>query len=253
MEIKTVSGPAWPNVHYFSTTRQGGVSQGDWAGLNLGQHCGDHADHLWQNRALLRQQLPSEPHWLQQVHGTGLYRALRPITVARSWEQAAVADAAWTTAPNTVLAILTADCLPVVIANTAGTVLGVAHAGWRGLATGVLLRLFKTLQAQASIGAQWQAWIGPAISQSHFEVDQDVLDIFHDTNNDLYNYFSESNNKNKYFADLAGIAQHQLLNMAKNNIQITQSNRCTYTDEENYYSYRRQGSTGRIATLAWLK
>lgn len=250
--LELITGPKWQGVNYFTTTRMGGVSQASWAGLNLGQHCGDDPMHVAQNRALLRQELPSEPHWIQQVHGTGLYRALRPAFQARDWGQAAVADAAWTTTPNTVLAILTADCLPVVIANAAGTVLGVAHAGWRGLADGVLERLMAALQAEAGADARWRAWIGPAISQTHFEVGKEVVDIFCDKTSSFSNCFIALNTDNKYLADLGSIAKYQLLNSTKSYIEINLSHACTYAEEQNYFSYRRQAVTGRIATLAWL-
>lgn len=249
--IVTVTGPAWAGVRYFSTQVHGGYSQGAWQGLNLGEHCGDNPLHVAQNRALLRQLLPSEPHWLQQVHGTQLYHAAVPCTHPQAWEQAPQADAAWTGTKHSVLAILTADCLPVVIADQKGQVVGVAHAGWRGLATGVLEKLYQHLQAQVHGFSQWQAWIGPAISQKHFEVGAEVLTAFTQLDPRLERYFSYDLSKDKYQADLAGIARFLLLKINPR-IKISSSQMCTFEQNHNYYSFRRKGQTGRIVTLAWL-
>lgn len=253
-KIKTITGPPWVGVRYFTTTLAQGQSQGDWAGLNLGQHCGDIETNVLRNRALLNTALPSTPHWLQQVHGTQLYQALKPAqkTAQLPYNQAPTADAAWTTTPNTVLAILTADCLPVVIANTAGTVVGVAHAGWRGLAAGVLEKLFLRLQQQAGVDTYWQAWIGPAISQPHFEVGPDVFNAFVSKDPKLKKYFLSTVLPNKYVADLAGLAANRLCCIAKKKIIVNLSGACTYTEKNRYYSYRRQSTTGRVATVAWL-
>lgn len=253
-KIKTLTGPAWAGVRYFTTTLAAGESQGDWAGLNLGQHCGDLESNVIINRRLLNTLLPSSPHWLQQVHSTQLYQALRPAqhTAELAYSQAAVADAAWTTAPNTVLAILTADCLPVVIANTAGTVVGVAHAGWRGLAAGVLEKLFLRLQQQVGVDADWRAWIGPAISQTHFEVGADVFNAFVSKDPRLKKYFFSTAVPNKYLANLAGLAANRLYCVAQKKIIINLSDACTYKEKNRYYSYRRHATTGRVATVAWL-
>lgn len=252
--LKTISGPEWSGVRYFTTTLIDGYSQGNWRGLNLGQHCGDNPQHVEKNRTLLSTLLPSEPHWLQQVHSTHTYRALQPAqwVADLNYEQAPLADAAWTTVPNTVVAVLTADCLPVVIADTLGTVVGVAHAGWRGLAAGVIKRLFLQLQQQVGPQAHWQAWIGPAISQTHFEVGQDVYDAFVQKNSALMRYFINTSIPNKYLADLAGLAANQIACQAPDKVTISFSHACTYGGKSSYYSYRRQASTGRMATLAWL-
>lgn len=251
-QLKTLTGPSWSGVRYFTTQLNGGLSQGDWAGLNLGAHCGDRPEHVEQNRQLLATCLPSTPHWLQQVHGTQLYQALKPSPQAYSWEQAPIADAAWTTKPRVVLAILTADCLPVVIADKAGTVVGIAHAGWRGLAAGVLEKLFLQLEQQAGTPCQWQAWIGPAISQPYFEVGSEVLDIFIKKNNHFSYYFKPKETPGKYQMDLAGIAKKTLSLIARGNIEITLSNACTFSEPQHYYSYRKKAKTGRIATIVYI-
>ena len=250
--ITTLTGPSWAGVQYFSTRIQGGYSQGDWQGLNLGEHCGDNPLHVAQNRALLSQLLPSEPHWLQQVHGTQLYHATGPIKQPISWQSAPRADASWTRSNHTVLAILTADCLPIVIADQKGQIVGIAHAGWRGLADGIVEKLLVQLQKQLPEDAQWQAWIGPAISQTYFEVGAEVYTTFMQLDPTLNKYFKFKINTNKYKADLAKIAQYLLLKINPL-MQVYLSQACTFFEEENYYSYRRQNNTGRIATVAWLK
>lgn len=251
-QIKTLSGPPWPGVQYFTTQINGGFSQADWCGLNLGMHCGDNPAHVKKNQQLLHTLLPSHPHWLQQTHSTQVYQALKAATVTRAYEQCPQADAAWTQSRHTVLAILTADCLPVVIADTHGTIVGVAHAGWRGLANGVLENLFLKMQQQIDKDTQWQVWIGPAISQLNFEIGQDVFDFFIKKDSALSAYFISINSSNKYLADLPGIAAHRLKEIAQGNISVYFSHECTFAKNQNYYSYRRQAITGRMATLAWL-
>ena len=251
-QLNVLSGPQWPGIQCFSTLRSGGYSQGPWRGLNLGQHCEDNAHHVALNRALLSAQLPSQPHWLQQVHGTELYQATQPLDLALSWEQSPVADAAWTRCPNAVLAILSADCLPVVLSDQHAQILGVAHAGWRGLASGVLARLFKTMQSQLSNASAWQAWIGPAISQKHFEVGPEVYEVFIQREPTLDRHFVFNTSRQKHFADLAAIAG-QLLRQLHPTMQVHFSQACTYSQPHDFYSYRRHTPTGRLATLAWLK
>lgn len=251
-QIKTLSGPSWRGVRYFTTQVSGGVSQGNWAGLNLGMHCGDELVHVKQNRQLLNQLLPSKPHWLQQTHSTQLYQALKPATKMHTYEQCPIADAAWTQVPNTVIAILTADCLPVVIADTEGIIIGVAHAGWRGLANGILEKIFLRMQKQVAKDTQWQVWIGPAISQLHFEVGQDVFDFFVNKDPSYGAYFTSISSSNKYLADLPSLAAYKLKKIAQKRISIQLSQECTFAKNQNYYSYRRQGVTGRMVTVAWL-
>ncbi|MEZ2721791.1 peptidoglycan editing factor PgeF [Paenalcaligenes hominis] len=249
--IATITGPVWTGVQYFTTQIAGGHSQGPWRGLNLGEHCGDDPAHVAQNRALLRQHLPNDPHWIQQVHGTELYYASGAGAQHCAWRDAPQADAMWTNQKNTVLAILTADCLPVVIADQDGQVVGVAHAGWRGLAAGVLQRLFNQLQTQCDANTQWQAWVGPAISQAHFEVGPEVYDAFIQMHADLAQYFIYDKSTQHYWADLPQIARH-VLSQCHPKINVYLSQACTYAETQNYYSYRRHNPTGRIATIAWL-
>lgn len=269
----SVTGLPWPGVHYFCTTRQGGVSEHAWATLNLGLHAGDEASLVLANRARLRAMLPAEPVWLKQVHGADVFDADRlsaapasgtaadvPVSDVRTSDmpgsdvpvsEVPVADAAVTTQPGTVLAIMTADCLPVVIAGADGKSLGLAHAGWRGLAAGVLEATLEALRARTAHGTPWRAWIGPAISQRYFEVGGDVRAAFCDTDPQASQFFAEKIAGHKWLADLPGLARHRLYSAGVANIEL--SGECTYARHDQYFSYRRDGQTGRIATLAWLK
>lgn len=251
-KLEVLTGTTWPGVQYFTTQRAGGVSQQGWGGLNLAEHCHDNPKHVAQNRLLLNSHLPSVPHWLNQVHGTDIYHASRALEVANDFAHAPIADAAWTESKQTVLAILTADCLPVVMADHEGTIVGAAHAGWRGLAAGVLEKLLFSLIERRPQATGWRVWIGPAISQPVFEVGAEVRQVFIEKNKQLAAYFSTAKEANKYYADLNRIAAHLLGGIMANNLTIELSNACTYLDEEKYYSYRRQAQTGRIATLVWL-
>lgn len=279
----TVTGLPWPGVRYFCTTRQGGVSEHAWATLNLGLHAGDEASHVLANRARLRTMLPEEPIWLKQVHGADVFDADRmsggAVEGAAADVPAAdvqgsdmpvsdmpvsdvpvsdvpvsdvpVADAAVTTQPGRVLAIMTADCLPVVIAGADGKSVAVAHAGWRGLAAGVLEATLEALRARTAVGTPWRAWIGPAISQRYFEVGEDVRAAFCNTDPQASQFFTERIAGHKWLADLPGLARHRLYRAGVANIEL--SGECTYARHDQYFSYRRDGQTGRIATVAWLE
>ena len=252
-KLNVITGAEWNGVQYFTTQRSGGFSQGHWSGLNLAEHCFDDPLHVAQNRQLLQDHLPSVPHWLNQVHGTGIYQACKALHSPISWSQAPIADAAWTETRQTVLAILTADCLPIVIADNEGSIVGAVHAGWRGLAAGVVEKLLVTLRAQRPKATGWRVWIGPAISQSVFEVGAEVRQVFIEKNKHIAVYFSDAKETNKYYVDLNQIAVFLLRALQIENLTIELSNACTYLDEKKYYSYRRQAQTGRICTLVWLK
>ncbi|HUH39874.1 MAG TPA: peptidoglycan editing factor PgeF [Castellaniella sp.] len=244
--LAPVSGQAWPGVHYFCTTRMGGHSVAPWGGLNLGAHVGDAPDRVAANRALLQASLPAEPLWLQQVHGAEVYDA-------DGWQQPGTppqADAAVTTRLGRPLAILTADCLPVVLADAHGSVLGVAHAGWRGLVAGVLENTLDCMRRRAPGAQAWRAWIGPAIGQAHFEVGPEVRDAFLAQDPAQAMYFAGCAQSDRYLADLAGIARHRLNRAGV--VDIENSGHCTYRQCAYFYSYRREPRTGRQATVAWL-
>lgn len=240
-----VSGLPWAGVQYFCTTRSGGVSAAPWDSFNLGQHVGDDPQSVKDNRARLRLTLPAAPLWLDQVHGTAVWDADdNAVSVPPR------ADAAVTTQPGRVLAIMTADCLPVVIADVQGRVLGVAHAGWRGLAAGVLENTLAHMRERAPDASAWRAWIGPAISQAHFEVGDEVYQTFVEHDVRLAMYFAADPSRGRWRADLPSIARHRLFHAGVQQIECC--GRCTYEDKHRFFSYRRQSRTGRQATLAWL-
>lgn len=244
----TVSGLAWPGVRYFSTTREGGVSQGAYASFNLGMHTRDNPVDVRENRRRLMQALPRDPLWLEQVHGS-------EVLDADAWQVEGGAppraDAAVTVQPGRVLAIMTADCLPVVLSDADGSVLGVAHAGWRGLAGSVLEHTVSRMQSLRPQATGYRAWIGPAISQRHFEVGADVYAAFVDQDPETRMYFTRAAAGAKWLADLPSIARHRLTRAGVDDVEL--SGYCTYGEGDRFYSYRRSSDTGRLATLAWLQ
>lgn len=241
-----VTGLPWAGVQYFCTTRKGGVSSAPWESFNLGQHVGDNPRHVEDNRARLRVALPAAPLWLEQVHGSEVWDA----DGAAGLSMPPQADAAVTTQPERVLAIMTADCLPVVMADERGRVLGVAHAGWRGLAAGVLENTLVRMRERAPDASAWRAWIGPAISQAHFEVGDEVYEAFVGRDARLAMYFAADRSRGRWRADLPSIARHRLFHAGVQQVECC--GRCTYEDADRFFSYRRQSDTGRQATLAWL-
>lgn len=163
------------------------------------------------------------------------------------------ADAAVTTSENRVLSVLTADCLPVVISDYESTVLGVAHAGWRGLAAGVLEATLASMRLKQPQHKRLRAWIGPAISQAHFEVGAEVREAMLLKDESAAAYFVPTPERAKYHADLAGLARLFLRKACEQSIDVMLSGECTYEQSDRYYSYRKQNITGRIATVAWLR
>ena len=237
-----------PSVGAMSTTRSGGVSIAPYddanggGGLNLGTHVGDAPEAVARNRALLRALLPAEPAWLTQVHGT---RVLDASTVAGAPE----ADASIATQPGVVCAIMTADCMPVLLADAAGRVVGAAHAGWRGLAAGVLQ---NTVAAMREAGAdQILAWLGPGIGPQSFEVGEDVRDAFAHLGPAADNAFNPTAKPGKFLADLPALARLVLAGLGVSG--VAGGGDCTVADARRFYSYRRDRVTGRMASLIWLK
>ncbi len=234
--------PDWPapaNIRAFSTTRNGGFSETPWRSLNLGVRCGDEPQHTTKNRQLLRRLLPSEPHWLRQVHGN------RVLDLDTDRQPESEADAATCTTAGQVCAIVTADCLPVLFCNQAGTKIAAAHAGWRGLAAGVLEATVAAMDCQAG---ELLAWLGPAIGPNAFEVGQDVFDAFVHT--DMDNAIAFKPHGDRWLADLYALARLALMRVGVERISGGQY--CTYTQQEKFFSYRRDGETGRMATVIWL-
>ena len=241
-----VSGLAWQGVNYFCTTRRGGGRVGAGAGFNLAQHTDDDRSHVAENRRRLRAVLPAEPIWLNQVHGIQVFDA----DSDKSQSEPPVADAAVTTQSGRVLAIMTADCLPVVIADMRGRAVAVAHAGWRGLAGGVLEQTMNRLQSRLPQASDWRAWVGPAISQRNFEVGVDVFTSFTREDSSMREFFVEKVPGTKWLADLPGLARRRLHQAGVSSVEL--SGYCTYDRDDYFYSYRRNRDIGRMATLAWL-
>lgn len=245
--LPVAGGPRWRAARCFTTTRLGGVSSGPWGTLNLGRSTDDDPSCVRANRQLVVQRLPGPPLWLQQVHGTTVHLANDDPVAAADMPRA---DAAVTTRRERVLCILTADCLPVVIVDADGSVLGAAHAGWRGLAGGILENTLANMRRLRPAQASWAAWIGPGISQTHFEVGDDVRAAFCDNDAAFEPYFAAGAAPGKWQADLPGIARHRLMNAGVQT--VVQSGLCTYARSDLFFSYRRQAQTGRLATFAWL-
>ena len=242
--------PEWPapaNVFALITTRAGGVSRGPYGassergGMNIGLHSGDEVTAVMANRALLRACLPAEPRWLNQVHGAAVVDASEP--------SAAAADASFTDAPNVVCAVSIADCMPVLLADTAGRCIGVAHAGWRGLASGVIQATVSTMRERLQdTGAELLAYLGPAIGPRHFEVGPEVLEAMQTELPDAKRAFALQT-KEKYRADLFALARMALGQAGVN--RIHGGEHCTFSDPVRFYSFRRDGTTGRHVALIW--
>lgn len=236
--------PDWPapvQVRARVSTRAGGVSLGDFASLNLGDHVGDDPAAVAENRARLRQALgvPAEPFWLNQVHGITVVEAGSGLGARRD------ADAAYSRTAGTVCAVLTADCLPVLFCDGAATTVAAAHAGWRGLAAGVLE---ATVSAMAVTPGSILAWLGPAIGPSVFEVGEEVRAAFLLHGAAAADAFRPSPS-GRWLADLYQLARLRLAAMGVT--AVYGGGFCTYTDAERFYSYRRQARTGRFASLIW--
>ena len=232
--------PVPPSVRAAVTTRMAGVSTAPFTSLNLAMHVGDDAVAVAENRRRVRAalELPSEPRWLMQVHGT---------TVAMPGNnETGSADAAVAFEPGQVCAVLVADCLPVFLANRAGDRVGLAHAGWRGLAAGVVE---ATVAALATDPAELVAWLGPALGPTAFEVGAEVREAFVALRPEAAGAFSRSVG-GRFLADLSALARGRL--SACGVAEVHGGGQCTFSDPARFYSYRRDGRTGRMAALAWL-
>lgn len=242
--------PDWPapaNVKALFTTRSGGVSSGVngvYASLNLGAHVNDDAAHVTRNRALLRSHLPGEPKWLKQVHGT------LPIWIDEAEAVTPEGDAVLSCTLGTVCAIMVADCLPVFICDKAGTTVGIVHAGWRGLVDGIIERSIAAMQVDYG---QLMVWLGPAIGPDCFEVGSDVYDAFVQQDAQAAQAFKSrgSGREEKWLADIFLLARQRLNNVGV--VEIYGGGVCTYSDPMRFFSYRRDGETGRMAALIWLE
>lgn len=237
--------PNWcapSRVRAVSTTRLGGVSEAPWHALNLGSHVGDSRDAVNRNRELLTEiaGLPSEPFWLNQIHSHHVVEAAVVDGIPE-------ADASFTRETGKVCIVMTADCLPVLFSNLNGTQVAAAHAGWRGLCDGVLENTLDTFDCSPQ---EIVAWIGPAIGPRAFEVGAEVREIFVGAHQDADQYFIPHGEK--YLANLPKLAALRLQSAGVVGEAIYQSQRCTFSEPEHFFSYRREGQTGRMASLIWI-
>lgn len=233
--------PDWPapaRVQALVTTRNGGVSTAPYVSFNLASHVGDDADCVQRNRALLREYLPTDPLWLEQVHG-------QTVVQANDAHSIPIADASFTRQSGAVCAVMTADCLPVLFCDREASVVAAAHAGWRGLANGVLE---ATVNAMNCDGRELMAWLGPAIGPDAFEVGADVYQTFIQLNPDAAQAFKKHGEK--WLADIYSLARLRLEKLGLT--QIHGGGFCTFHDSQRFFSYRRDGVTGRMASLIWL-
>jgi len=242
MKLIRPQHPLAPGVQALSTTRAGGVSDAPWASLNLGDHVGDSPRMVAENRHRLQQALGvATPQWLTQVHGV-------QVVEARSDGVVREADACWTRTPGVVCAVMTADCLPVLFADSRGHQVAAAHAGWRGLLNGVLEATLDTFDDPADV----RVWLGPAIGPQAFEVGPEVRSAFlaRDAAADMA-FQPSLQHSERWLADLYRLATLRL--QAAGVVAISGGDHCTHTEQDLFFSYRRDGRTGRMASLVWIE
>jgi polyphenol oxidase len=234
--------PEWPaprQVRSLITTRSGGVSRGPFASLNLGSRCGDEPAAVNANRECLRRSLPDDPKWLRQVHGT-------TVIVADDLTDSPDADASVAFRRSTVCAVLVADCLPVLLCDSAASVVGVAHAGWRGLSAGVIEGTVRAMNVPAR---RLLAYLGPAIGPAAYEVGTDLREAFVSRDANAACAFAPADD-GKWMADLFTLARQRLASAGV--AQVFGGSLCTASNPARFFSYRRDGTTGRMAALVWL-
>ena len=240
-----VEWAAPPAVGACMSTREGGFSGGHYAGLNLGAHVGDVSGDVARNRgALAGAMAPAQPQWLNQVHGAHVVEA-SSATVPTQPE----ADAVWTREPGVACCVLVADCLPVLLACRQARAVAAVHAGWRGLATGVLEATLDRLGAEAGCDPdQLVAWLGPCIGPRRFEVGEEVVQAF--GGGQRFTPQGMRDGRERWLADLAGLARDRL--EAAGVGAVAGAAWCTVEDPSRFFSYRRDGLTGRMAAAVWL-
>jgi len=234
--------PAPPHVRAFATTRAGGVSEGEFASLNLGGKGGDDPARIERNREILREHLPERPQWLVQVHGAASVRleSLPPATAPR-------ADGAVTSRPGRVCAILTADCMPLLLCAEDGSAVGAVHAGWRGLAAGVIESGVAALGVDP---ARVLAWMGPTIGPAAYEVGPEVREAFLAADPGAGEAFA-AHRPGKFLADLYALARRRLARTGVTSVHG--GGFCTFTERDRFFSYRRTPASGRMGTFAWIQ
>jgi len=239
--------PDWDapgNIAACTTTRRGGFSRGSWGGFNLAGHVGDDPSHVRLNRSLLNDslQLPATPVWLEQVHGCDV-----AVADELGLDGPVSCDASISRQQGIVCAVLTADCLPLLLCQQDGSRVAAVHAGWRGLAAGVIEQTIAQMQCP---GEQLLAWLGPAIGPDAFEVGSEVRETFFAHESQAEKAFRPLDN-GKWLCDIYRLVRQRLTGLGVK--RISGGDLCTYTDEEQFYSYRRDGVTGRMASLIWIK
>lgn len=250
----TPDWPAPPNVRSCITTRMGGVSEAPYASNNLGLHVGDDPARVLQNRIALRQQLKlaHAPQWLEQIHGV-------KVIHAKTDDRVRTADGSYSDQAGIVCAVMTADCLPIFLCDQQGTQVAVVHCGWRSLAKGICARALQKFSANIHElnGDKVIAYLGPAISQAHFEVGIDVLDAFFKSartpqqQEQIAVAFVPGKRPLHFYADIYALARAELQSLGVTSVYG--GDYCTYAQEELFFSYRRDGKTGRMASLIWLE
>lgn len=235
--------PAPDGVVAGTTTRLGGISVGPYASFNLAAHVGDAEQCVAENRRRLRDAcaLPAEPRWLRQVHGV----AVVTVSAADSTESPPEADAAITRDAGVPCVVLTADCLPILLCATDGPEVAAVHAGWRGLAAGVLTQTIAAMSAKPDL-----AWLGPAISQAAYEVGTDVRDAFVASDDQAASAFAP-NARGRWQADLYALARQQLA--ASGVASVYGGDLCTHSDGRRFFSHRRDGPCGRMASVIFIR
>ena len=241
--------PNWPipaNVHAYVTTRLGGYSSGAYASFNLGAYVQDEENNIRANRQYLKKnlQLPNEPYWLKQIHSTTVVALDTATTNATAVE----ADGSWASLPGKICVVTTADCLPVLLCDQKGTCVSALHAGWRGLAHGILEEGIKALPAEPK---ELIAWLGPAISSNFYEVGEEVRQAFLKVDAKAALAFRPSERADHWYMDMYLLARQRL--QAAGVPAIFGGEYCTYREADKFYSYRRDNVTGRMASLIWLE
>jgi YfiH family protein len=242
MRLLKPDWPAPPHVVAYSTTREGGVSLAQYASLNLGLHVQDNPEHVQTNRALLKARLglAHEPLWLEQVHSTDVVKFTQPSN------HIPIADGSWTEQPGLACIVMTADCLPVLLTDKQGSFVAAVHAGWRGLCHGILAQAISQLSvARADI----LVWLGPAIGPRAFQVGSEVRAEFMARNPKCSDAFS-ADIGGKWKADLYQLARLHLAELGVT--QVYGGEHCTFTESDTFFSYRKEGVTGRMASLIYL-
>lgn len=241
-KIITPDWPLPPGVGACSSTRVGGVSAAPYDALNLGAHCGDNPEHVEENRRrfFAAAGLPSRPVWLEQVHGVNVLRLTGGEYASKR------ADASYSDIPGQVCAVMTADCLPVLFCNLAGTEVAAAHAGWRGLCAGVLEETVACFRDKPD---NILAWLGPAIGPQAFEVGPEVRDAFMARDVAADSAFRPVGDK--YYTDIYQLARQRLARLGIT--RVYGGDRCTLSEKGDFFSYRRDRTTGRMASFIWLR